>query len=443
VPAIHERHPSQRLVDTEFEGVWRSIDRLERKALEPVGVPADSLVGFKSAAQRFRPTGVTAADGVLSASRLVSTVADGTAPLTVASGTKVTNLNADKLDGLDSTGFALSGHTHAIDHLTDVTIDGTPADNEVLAYDTGSSKFINQTAAEAGLSATGHTHDHGTTTGKGDDDHTIYALLAGRAGGQTLIGGTGVADYLELQATASGSPSGDTLRFALGGAERARFAYSAAYGVRLGIGTTTPGSPYPGDRIDLKNQGIYTATIAAYTAVGSAGGSYATRASAMRLARARGSYGSELDCLSGDVLGQLVAHGYHTDWHTARAKTRFILDAAPDANDMPTAYEIHTGSSGTNLRVTIASTGIITIKGTNQLYFNDSETLSWRSNSGELRVKATKLGLYDAAAVAQPTYTPSNAIITRSYDCDATTLDELADVVATIIYDMQQLGPFK
>lgn len=35
--------------------------------------------------------------------------------------------------------------------LSDVTITGTPADNEFLAYDTSASKWINQTAAEAGV----------------------------------------------------------------------------------------------------------------------------------------------------------------------------------------------------------------------------------------------------------------------------------------------------
>lgn len=39
----------------------------------------------------------------------------------------------------------------ALADLTDVTISGVPADNEVLAYDSGSSDWINQTAAEAGL----------------------------------------------------------------------------------------------------------------------------------------------------------------------------------------------------------------------------------------------------------------------------------------------------
>lgn len=41
--------------------------------------------------------------------------------------------------------------------LSNVTIT-TPADNEVLAYNSGTTTWINQTAAEAGLSATGHSH---------------------------------------------------------------------------------------------------------------------------------------------------------------------------------------------------------------------------------------------------------------------------------------------
>lgn len=45
----------------------------------------------------------------------------------------------------------------ALDDLTDVVIT-TPADNEVLAYDNGSGDWINQTAAEAGLAASNHTH---------------------------------------------------------------------------------------------------------------------------------------------------------------------------------------------------------------------------------------------------------------------------------------------
>jgi hypothetical protein len=47
----------------------------------------------------------------------------------------------------------------------------------------------------------GSTGDHGFLQGLTDDDHTQYALLAGRLGGQTLIGGTGPGDDLTLLST--------------------------------------------------------------------------------------------------------------------------------------------------------------------------------------------------------------------------------------------------
>lgn len=47
---------------------------------------------------------------------------------------------------------------YELNELHDLNIDGTPADNEVLAYDSTSSTWINQTAAEAGLAAASHTH---------------------------------------------------------------------------------------------------------------------------------------------------------------------------------------------------------------------------------------------------------------------------------------------
>lgn len=47
--------------------------------------------------------------------------------------------------------------------------------------------------------------DHGALTGIGDDDHTQYALLAGRAGGQSITGGTAAGDDLTLESTSNGT----------------------------------------------------------------------------------------------------------------------------------------------------------------------------------------------------------------------------------------------
>ena len=51
----------------------------------------------------------------------------------------------------------IPGNNH-LEWLHDVNIDGTPADNELLAYNSENGTWINQTASEAGLSVVGHTH---------------------------------------------------------------------------------------------------------------------------------------------------------------------------------------------------------------------------------------------------------------------------------------------
>lgn len=52
----------------------------------------------------------------------------------------------------------------ALDDIGDVTIT-TPADNEVLAYNSGTGTFINQTASEAGLAPASHNHAIANVTG--------------------------------------------------------------------------------------------------------------------------------------------------------------------------------------------------------------------------------------------------------------------------------------
>lgn len=75
-----------------------------------VGTGTLTASGAISALSAAITNGITAATatmtGLCKALTFESTVSTGTAPLVVASTTKVTNLNADQLDGLDSTGFA-------------------------------------------------------------------------------------------------------------------------------------------------------------------------------------------------------------------------------------------------------------------------------------------------------------------------------------------------
>jgi len=50
--------------------------------------------------------------------------------------------------------------------------------------------------------------DHGTISGLSDDDHTQYALLAGRSGGQTLTGGTLTTQSLTLRPNSANTTTG-------------------------------------------------------------------------------------------------------------------------------------------------------------------------------------------------------------------------------------------
>lgn len=67
--------------------------------------------------------------GIITATAIVSTVSTGTAPFTVSSTTKVTNLNADSLDGIDSGSFLRSD---AADAKTSGTL--TFNDNVIGAF---------------------------------------------------------------------------------------------------------------------------------------------------------------------------------------------------------------------------------------------------------------------------------------------------------------------
>jgi hypothetical protein len=94
----------------------------------------------------------------------------------------------------------------ALADLTDVTAKSGTGTTVVM---TGSPTIT--TPAIADFTNATHTHqstatggqlDHGLAlTGLTDDDHTQYALLAGRAGGQTLTGGTAASENLTLRST--------------------------------------------------------------------------------------------------------------------------------------------------------------------------------------------------------------------------------------------------
>lgn len=74
---------------------------------------------------------------------------------------------------------------------------GAGVDEYALSWDNDTAMFVLRAVA-AGVT------DHGALTGlTPDDDHTQYALLAGRAGGQTLYGGTAENDDITIHGTSN------------------------------------------------------------------------------------------------------------------------------------------------------------------------------------------------------------------------------------------------
>jgi hypothetical protein len=88
------------------------------------------------------------------------------------------------------------------------------------------SNLLSADVLQAGL-------DHGSISGLADDDHSQYALLAGRSGGQSLVGGSASANDLSLSSTSNATKG----KIKLG----ASSAFDEA-NTRLGIGSNAPDS---------------------------------------------------------------------------------------------------------------------------------------------------------------------------------------------------------
>jgi hypothetical protein len=135
--------------------------------------------------------------------QLVSSLATGTAPFSIASTTVVPNLNINV--GGDVTG------TTAATMLASIITAGGPTGSAtvvpIITWDAkGRLTVVSSAAIAIPTSAiTTGTFDHHTqlTNFTANDDHTQYALLAGRSGGQSLAGGTASGDLLTLNASTS------------------------------------------------------------------------------------------------------------------------------------------------------------------------------------------------------------------------------------------------
>lgn len=113
-------------------------------------------------------------------------------------------IGASPTSDLLTVGGTINANAMTVGGVAVVTLSGAQTlTNKTLTTPTISGTgFANANHAHTG-STSGGTLDHGAAmTGLGDDDHTQYTLLAGRASGQTLNGGNAANEDLTIHGTA-------------------------------------------------------------------------------------------------------------------------------------------------------------------------------------------------------------------------------------------------
>jgi hypothetical protein len=111
-------------------------------------------------------------------------------------------------------------------------------------------------------------------------------------------------------------------------------------------------------------------------------------------------------------------------------------------NDSTNDFHFRDNTNGvTALKITTNANPVLTITGT--LTMTDAKNIAVGTTTGTKIGTATtqKLGFFNATPVVQPSaYTTSNVTTDRTFDANSTTLDEVADVLGTLIADLKSLG---
>lgn len=113
------------------------------------------------------------------------------------------------------------------------------------------------------------------------------------------------------------------------------------------------------------------------------------------------------------------------------------------ANNAYVNFETYGGTNAICLQTAGGNIGIGTTSTIATMTFGEGKNIAFGTTTGTKIGTATsqKLGFFNATPVVQPSaYTTSNVTTDRTYDANATTLDEVADVLGTLISDLKSLG---
>jgi len=214
----------------------------------------------------------------------------------------------------------------------------TDTAKQILQSDTDGTMAWVTTAAGSGDT------DHGVMGGLGDDDHTQYALLAGRSGGQSLIGGTGASDDLTLQATSNTDPG-----FVMIGD---KISINDTSGL-IGIGSSTS----PATEIDITGTGQMVTLradgqTARYGAI-SAGDTNNAFAPGFRFLRSAGTLSVPTKTKDGNHLATIIFQGYSANTNPVQRQAGQLLAFAQDtwgdttATSLAFKFEVSSLTGGT------------------------------------------------------------------------------------------------
>ena len=264
--------------------------------------------------------------------------------------------------------------------------------------------------------------DHGVLTGLSDDDHTQYALLAGRSGGQTLLGGTAASENLVLRSTAHATKGLVTI-----GNTSTGFLSLDETNRRVGIntGATSYALDVRGTPVDIgylaKFEGI-TSPYSTYILMVAAGANdqagfslfQSTHNEEWRYAVIGNGADSfrVSNTTSGNVWfmtvpGNMLLDSTHTSNPSTGSKVFILGDGTA-----PTGMASNTAGLYTD-----DVSGTVNLFGINEA--GETTRLTWGTPQ---------------------TYAESNVTTDRTYDANATSLDELADVLGTLLADLRARG---